>query len=154
VLEWLGRHADVCLGIALACYVTVALALDLPRGIIEVTGPRAYTRNVLHSLVAVFVLIPAVFGPQDRSFFRQFLRWRPVVYIGVVSYGVYLWHNTFLEQAREWAGFPLYNGSFAMLLTITMVWSVIFATASYYLVELPILRLKDRPLFRRAAPAS
>jgi peptidoglycan/LPS O-acetylase OafA/YrhL len=154
VLEWLGHHADVCLGIALACYVTVALALDLPRGIIEVTGPRAYTRNFLHSLVAVFVLIPAVFGPQDRSFFRHFLRWRPVVYVGVVSYGVYLWHNTFLEQAREWAGFPLYNGSFAMLLTITIVWSVIFATASYYLVELPILRLKDRPLFRRSPTPS
>ena len=38
---------------------------------------RAYARNFLHSLVAVFVLVPAVFGPQDRSLFRRFLRWRP-----------------------------------------------------------------------------
>ena len=147
MLEWFGRHADVCLAIAVGCYLIVAFGIDLPRGIVEVTGGRAYARNFLHALVALFVLVPAVFGPQDVSLFRRFLRWRPVVYLGVVSYGVYLWHNNFLEQARVWCGFPLFNGSFVMLLTITLSWSLVFATASYYLVELPILRLKDRPLF-------
>jgi len=153
VIEWLGRHADACLAIAVACYLAVALGLDLPRRIVEVSGGNAYARNFLHAFVAVFVLIPAVFGPQDKSWFRRFLRWRPVVYLGVVSYGVYLWHNNFLEQAQSWAGFPLFNGSFVMLLTITMSWSLLFASASYYLVELPILKLKDRPLFRRRVSA-
>jgi peptidoglycan/LPS O-acetylase OafA/YrhL len=95
-----------------------------------------------------------VFGPQDRSWFRRFLRWKPVVYLGVVSYGVYLWHNNFLEQAREWSKFPLFGGNFMMLLTITLAWSLVIATASYYLVELPILRRKDRPLFSRRASRS
>jgi peptidoglycan/LPS O-acetylase OafA/YrhL len=149
VLEWFGRHADVCLAIAIGCYLLVALGLGLPRQIIEVSGGRAYARNFLHGLVAVFVLIPAVFGPQDVSLFRRFLRWRPVVYLGVVSYGVYLWHNNFLEQAREWARSPVFNGSFVLLLTVTLAWSLLAATASYYLVELPILRLKDRRLFPR-----
>ncbi len=144
--EWAGRHANVCLLIALACYLVVALALDLPRLIIEVNGGRAYIRNLLHGLVALFVLLPAVFGPQDESLFRRFLRWRPVVYLGVVSYGVYLWHNDFLEQARLWAHYPLFGGNFAMLLTITMFWSVVVASLSYTFVEQPILRLKDRPL--------
>lgn len=153
VLEWFGRHADVCLAIAVACYLTVAFGIDLPRGIVEVTGGSAYARNFLHGLVAFFVLVPAAFGPQDVSLFRRFLRWQPVVYLGVVSYGVYLWHNNFLEQARVWCGFPLFKGSFVMLLTIALSWSLLFATASYYLVELPILRLKDRPLFPRRRPA-
>ncbi len=152
--EWLGRHADLCLAIAVACYLIVALGLNLPRRIVEVTGGRAYARNLLHSLVAVFVLIPAVFGPQDVSFFRRFLRWQPVVYLGVVSYGVYLWHNNFLEQAREWARFPVFNGSFVMLLTIALSWSLLLASLSYFLVELPILRLKDRPLFPRRHTAA
>ena len=154
VLEWLGRHADLCLAIAIGCYLIVALGLDLPRQIVEVSGGRAYARNFLHAFVAFFVLVPAVFGPQDVSLFRRFLRWRPVVYVGLVSYGVYLWHNNFLEQARIWCAFPLFGGNFVMLLTIAVSWSVLFATASYYLVELPILKLKDRPLFprRRIAP--
>ncbi|MDQ1533546.1 MAG: hypothetical protein QOF28_1307, partial [Actinomycetota bacterium] len=87
VFEWLGRHADVCLAIAIGCYLIVALGLDLPRQIVEVSGGRAYARNFLHAFVAFFVLVPAVFGPQDVSLFRRFLRWRPIVYVGLVSYG-------------------------------------------------------------------
>jgi len=148
-LDWLGRRADLCLAAAVGCFLVVALSLDLPRGLVEITGGRAYTRDVLLGMVAAFVVIPAVFGPQDQSFFRRFLQWRPVAYLGLVSYGVYLWHNNFLEQAREWAGFPLFHGSFAMLLTIAVAWAIVAASVSYFLVELPILRLKDRPLFPR-----
>jgi peptidoglycan/LPS O-acetylase OafA/YrhL len=148
-LEWLGRRADLCLAAAVGCFLVVALSLDLPRGLVEVTGGRAYTRDVLLGMIAAFVVIPAVFGPQDESRFRRFLQWRPVAYLGLVSYGVYLWHNNFLEQAREWAGFPLFHGSFAMLLTIAVAWAIVAASVSYFLVELPILRLKDRPLYPR-----
>jgi peptidoglycan/LPS O-acetylase OafA/YrhL len=153
-LEWLGRRADLCLAAAVGCFLVVALSLDLPRGLIEITGGRAYARDVLLGLIAAFVVIPAAFGPQDESFFRRFLQWRPVAYLGLVSYGVYLWHNDSLEQAREWAGFPLFHGSFAMLLTIAVAWAILVASVSYFVVELPILRFKDRPLLpsRRARP--
>jgi peptidoglycan/LPS O-acetylase OafA/YrhL len=153
LFEWFGRHADVCFLVAFACYLTVALGLDLPRRIVEVSGGRAYARNFLHGLVALFVLLPAVFGPQDTSLFRRFLRWRPVVYLGIVSYGVYLWHNNFLEQARIWCSYPVFNGNFLMLLTIALAWSLVFASASYYIVELPILRRKDRPFLTRRRDA-
>ena len=41
VLEWLGRHADVCFALAVGCFLVVALGLDLPRRVIEVSGGRA-----------------------------------------------------------------------------------------------------------------
>jgi len=41
-----------------------------------------------------------------------------------------------------------------MLLTIALSWSLLFATASYSLVELPILRLKDRSLLPRRRRAA
>jgi peptidoglycan/LPS O-acetylase OafA/YrhL len=154
LFEWFGRHADVCFLVALGCYLVVALTLHLPRLIIEVSGGRAYARNILNGLVALFVLLPAVFGPQDRSLFRRFLRWQPVVYLGIVSYGVYLWHNDFLEQARIWCNYPVFRGNFVMLLTITLTWSVAVASASYFWVEQPILRRKDQPLFRRRGAVS
>jgi peptidoglycan/LPS O-acetylase OafA/YrhL len=144
LFAWFGRHANVCFLVAVACYLVVALGLDLPRRIIEVSGGRAYARNFLHGLVAVFVLLPAVFGPQDESWFRRFLRWRPVAYVGIVSYGVYLWHNNFLEQARIWNHYPLFNGDYVMLFTIAFAWSIVVASASYFLVEQPIMRLKNR----------
>lgn len=154
VLDWLGRHADLCLTIALACFLFVTLCLDLPRLIVDVTGPRAYARSFLHSIGALFLVLPAVFGPQDVSLYRRFLRWRPVVYVGLVSYGAYLWHNNFLEQTREWAGFPVFNGSFILLLTVTFSLAVVVASASYFFIELPILKLRDRPLLPRRRPKS
>jgi peptidoglycan/LPS O-acetylase OafA/YrhL len=154
VCEWLGRHADLCFVAAVGCYLVVALTLHLPRLIIEVSGWRAYTRNLLNGLVAFFVLVPAVFGSQDVSLFRRFLRWQPVVYLGIVSYGVYLWHNDFLEQTRIWAHYPIFGGNFAMLLTVTLAWSIVVASASYFWIEQPILRRKDQPLLRwRSAPS-
>ena len=52
--------------------------------------------------------------------------------------------NDFLEQARKWLHYPLFNGNYAMLFTIAFAWSVLVASASYFAVEQPILRLKDR----------
>src|SRR5579884_851526 len=48
-------------------------------------------RQTLYGLFAFFLLLPAVFGPQDRSLVRRFLQCWPVAAIGVISYGVYLW---------------------------------------------------------------
>ncbi len=47
-------------------------------------------RQTLYGLFAFFVVLPAVFGPQDRGVVRGLLRARPVALLGVVSYGIYL----------------------------------------------------------------
>jgi peptidoglycan/LPS O-acetylase OafA/YrhL len=70
------------------------------------------------------------------------LNWRPVVFIGVLSYSIYIWQEIFLRPDRqEWyTGLPL-----ALLLLAA------FALASYYGVERPFLRLRRR--LERAGPA-
>jgi peptidoglycan/LPS O-acetylase OafA/YrhL len=153
-LEWLGRRGDLCLAGGIACFLIVALGMNLPRGVVDVTGGRAYVRDFFHSCGAGFLVLPAVFGPQDRSLFRRFLRLQPVVYVGLVSFGAYLWHNNFLEQARTWAGYPLFQGNFMLLFTVTFSLSVIAASISYFLVERPIFERRDRPFFTRRSAAA
>ena len=60
---------------------------------------------------------------------------RPLVYIGTLSYSLYLWQQTFLHRAEgaSYARFPLNVG-------LTFV----AALASYYFVEKPFLRLRER----------
>jgi peptidoglycan/LPS O-acetylase OafA/YrhL len=142
--EWAGRHANACFVLALGAFLVVALGLDLPRRIVEIGGIRAFARNLFLTLAALLLVLPAVFGPQEQSVFRRVLRCAPMMFVGIVSYGVYLWHNLFLEQARAWAHYPVFKGNFAMLFTMAFSWSVLVATVSYFLVEQPILRLKDR----------
>jgi len=56
---------------------------------------------------------------------------KPVAWLGKISYSLYLWQQVFVygERERPW---------YSVLLALAM------ATASYYLVEQPMLRLRER----------
>lgn len=64
----------------------------------------------------------------------KFLDWKPMVFLGTLSYSLYLWQMPFLNQFSRttWTAFPL-NVSLALLA----------AFASYKIVEQPFLKLKE-----------
>jgi peptidoglycan/LPS O-acetylase OafA/YrhL len=69
-------------------------------------------------------------GPVGR-----FLNARPIVWIGTLSYSIYLWHILFIlneGMPHQWV-FPL-----------NVVCALLAAIASYYLVERPFLSLRTR----------
>ena len=71
--------------------------------------------------------------PQDLA--GRFLNARPVAYIGVLSYSLYLWQQPFLNRhsSHPMAAFPL---------NVVFVFGA--AVASHYLIERPALRLRAR----------
>jgi peptidoglycan/LPS O-acetylase OafA/YrhL len=76
------------------------------------------------------------------------LEWRPLVGIGVVSYGVFLWHGPLILAFRDWGlTFPGQAGFLANLAIIGSV-TVLLSIVTYRLVEEPCLRRRARP--RRA----
>ena len=79
-----------------------------------------------------------------------FLRWKPVAYMGVVSYGMYMLNTLVLDCLK-----PVFSrlGPHHPLLQfpITVVCTVFVAGLSYRLLETPFLRLKER--FSRLRPA-
>jgi hypothetical protein len=85
--------------------------------------------------VAVAGLIAAVMQP-SRTALRLGLSLTPLVWIGRISYGLYLWHwpvNVYLTAARTGWGATQLN---VVRLAVTFG----FAIASYFLVEMPIRR--------------
>jgi len=58
----------------------------------------------------------------------------PFVWVGTISYSLYLWQQPFLNRwsSAPWAAFPL-----------NLALAVLFAAASYCLVEEPFLRLRE-----------
>jgi peptidoglycan/LPS O-acetylase OafA/YrhL len=60
---------------------------------------------------------------------------KPVVWLGVISYSLYLWHPIVIWGGAKFANLP--NAVGAAL-------AVVVATASYFLVERPFLRRKRR----------
>lgn len=60
---------------------------------------------------------------------------RPLVYIGTLSYSLYLWQQPFLDRTHttSWTAFPT-----------NLLLALLCALASFYLVECPVLRLRDQ----------
>jgi peptidoglycan/LPS O-acetylase OafA/YrhL len=63
------------------------------------------------------------------------LNWKPLMFIGTLSYSLYLWQNPFLlgDAGTLWNSFPL-----------NLVCTVAAALGSYFLIERPFLSLKER----------
>ena len=156
VLERIGRVDWLWWLLAALCFHAVSFWIGLPANLVLVLGGKAFAREFLYSLTALFLLLPAVFGPQGRGVVRRFLQLRPMVYLGMISYGIYLWHQAFIEKVHQWGGWakqPLPNGPFLETLIPALALTIVVASLSWYLVEAPLLRRKDRPLFSRRRPA-
>ncbi|HET9732662.1 MAG TPA: acyltransferase [Acidimicrobiales bacterium] len=110
---------------------------------------QALSRQELYGLFALLLLLPAVFGPQERGLIRAALRFKPVAWIGVASYGVYLWHQTFVDAAFRWTHKPLFQLPFPTLTGITIAGGVAAGGLSYVLWEQWFLKIKPR---RRREP--
>jgi peptidoglycan/LPS O-acetylase OafA/YrhL len=96
--------------------------------------------------VATAAMIVRLAVPPETALARRFVgvfSLAPVVWIGAISYGIYLWHViVFAVYKRAFDIHTLHErAAFAPLLLLTTLGA---ATLSYYVVEQPFLRLKDR----------
>lgn len=102
--------------------------------------------------LAFTALIVGLWRDRD-SLLTRFLRLGPLVYLGKISYGLYLYHlfvfapYDWLVEAAPWVA-RLPHDLVLLALTIAM------AMTSWHLVELPLNRLKDRLPFLRSRPAA
>jgi peptidoglycan/LPS O-acetylase OafA/YrhL len=144
--RWLNHRALPWCSWALAAAVfwAVAHVVNDP-SIIYIVEPHVnIERQELYGLFALLLLLPAVFGPQDQTLLRKFLRCWPVASLGVISYGIYLWHLNLIYEFLDWTGWHQGMVPFGVLAGGTFAVSVAFASASYFGLERPILRYKSR----------
>jgi peptidoglycan/LPS O-acetylase OafA/YrhL len=122
-------------------------------------GAEYWFRWFLFGVFAFFLLAPAMFGDQTKGRARRVLASRPLVFLGTVSLGFYLFHLALMTNIQDWlapGGNGAFYGSLPTIFALTFVASIAAASASYLLVERPFLRLKDRRLgsIWRREPAS
>ena len=109
-------------------------------------------RHALYAAVAFGLLFPAVVGEQSRGLVRRVLSLRWLAWLGLVSYGIYLWQTPVLAQLEKWNfGAHSVIHPWVWWSVGTLVWTTAIAALSYYLLERPILSL--RHVFDRRRPA-
>jgi peptidoglycan/LPS O-acetylase OafA/YrhL len=120
----------------------VAAGLLLPKG-----GAFPGVAALLPCVGAVLVIAAGADNRVSRA-----LSWRPVVFLGLISYSLYLWHWPVIVLARHWLGQALSPWQTAACAGLTLVASVL----SWRFVEQPFRNkraLTRRPLFAAAAVA-
>ncbi|HEX8204643.1 MAG TPA: acyltransferase [Solirubrobacteraceae bacterium] len=124
----------------------VSTQLDLPRGFFLVYNSWNYMgEHVLYALCCALLLLPAVFGGARGGWPRRLLATPALAWFGLVSYGVFLYHAPLLLELHDAGADGWLPGSGYTSLTLaTLAVATACAAASYYLVERPALRFKDR----------
>jgi len=89
--------------------------------------------------VGIFLVVVVLYPPK---FVLLILRFRPLVWIGRISYGIYLWHWVvyWFIWARKAQSLPPSTEQLAVM----VVFSLLLPTLSYHFVEKPFLRWKKR----------
>ena len=104
---------------------------------------REWTLPVV-SLTVPFLILHLAFG---QGHLVQFFSSRILVHLGVLSYGLYLWHYMVLSAL----GMLGYKHGGTMTL-IAAVLTYVAAWLSFRFMESPILKLKDKIIVRKSAP--
>jgi peptidoglycan/LPS O-acetylase OafA/YrhL len=110
--------------------------------------PLDLTR-LLTALATALVIAGIVLQPEGRT--ARVLGWSPLAYVGLVSYGLYLWHPVVFHIFEEHVHLSTFRDK-AMWAPAMLGVTALLTVGSYYLVETPFNRLKDRlPRGRRLA---
>lgn len=113
---------------------------------LENAFPGKYIRTVgapLDGLLIMWLLLWTVRQPSTP--FARWLNWRPVAWVGVLSYSLYLWQTIFLHDSNE----QIFDIPYHLPILASIVLVFVAACISFYFVEQPVLRLRDR--FLRSA---
>jgi peptidoglycan/LPS O-acetylase OafA/YrhL len=108
----------------------------------------AYLAKVLLSsvvsILSFFILARLISSVNRNSFAYKFLTFKSLVFIGKISYGIYLYHNIVYRLVDSFIFH--YHISINPLLTLLVQISITFliAAVSWHLIEKPVLRLKDK----------
>jgi peptidoglycan/LPS O-acetylase OafA/YrhL len=129
--------------------LALPLGLCVPFAVARLDAARMYYFGLALFACAVAGLILGLATDQIAS---PILEWRPLVWIGARSYGLYLWHipvhdTLSLFGVRNWPLLP----AAALYMSV----SLLLAAASFHCIEAPALSLKRRlaPSRRRALAA-
>jgi peptidoglycan/LPS O-acetylase OafA/YrhL len=114
---------------------------------------KALALHLLRGAAAVCLVLPAAFPPVRAAFPHRVLATPVLARLGVISYGIYLWHDPLVPELRDhfhqYVGIAPTGlfGTLALLFAVVVV-TVVCATFSYVVIERPALRLKE-PRSRR-----
>jgi peptidoglycan/LPS O-acetylase OafA/YrhL len=149
--SWAGSPGT-CWALAVMCYLITTLPVGNPRTLAPALYWQWTVQHCLYGVTAFFIMLPLTMGSHPRidavlgSWFARFA--------GNISYGVYLWHVPLMPRVQSALGFKEFDGHFEVLLVVTLLSGTAAASASWFILERPLLRRYSSVSWRRAEPST
>jgi peptidoglycan/LPS O-acetylase OafA/YrhL len=134
---WLGAGALTVLSIPLLSGRTYLLDPGT-------VTPLAYALDfLLQGAIAALIVAPAIVPGTDARGIglpRRFLAMPVLCWLGTISYGIYLWHVPIMIELLKLGLFNLPGSQTVNLFVAALILSIAIASASWYLMEKPLLK--------------
>jgi peptidoglycan/LPS O-acetylase OafA/YrhL len=150
----LGASAIPWFAVAAFAYWIICDRLGInPTQAVFITSTQQWDQHLWQTVVSACVVAPAVFVPHGRSWSLRVIGCRPLAYIGMLSYGIYLWHYAVIEWLVRRIGCnpatlnvcpSTVHHSFVKVSLAAIPLSIAAGAASWYLVERPAIRIAHR----------
>jgi len=149
VVREVANSGVICWSLAGLCYFTLMMApVESPaHALLSNSTALVLLRFGLNGLAAFFFLLPLILGDRQDSPIKRGLSWLVPMYLGTVSYGIFLWHPIWLSLLGDPNRVGA-NWSFWPMLVAVLTLTILSASASYYLIERPAMALRE-PRARR-----
>ncbi len=105
-------------------------------------------RFFFQGLAAFFFLLPATLARNDGPAIRS-LRSRPLLFLGTISYGIYLWHPVVMLWVEGLADQTSARARLVVLTIATLALTIPIAAVSYFSFELPLTGVYSRAAQRK-----
>jgi peptidoglycan/LPS O-acetylase OafA/YrhL len=140
--RWLQKHPGPPIVLAAALYAISCVVMnDSPLAFPLVGALEFVLQYLLVGVVAALVLLPAIFGWNGGGWWRGFLAHRTTTWLGLISYGIFLWQIPVVIGLVDIGVLDLSpSHPFPVLLLTTAALTIACAAVSYYALELPLMR--------------
>jgi len=146
--RWIATHPGLWWLIGGVLYLLTAVLFLGPGPSLNfpTSGRNQYLLQVvIFGLIPLLVLLPAIFGSEGAGVVRRTLRHPALVWLGLISYGIFLWHFPVLGVLSDlgaigwvpWLQFPVVS-------VLTLLGTIVCASGSFYLIERPLMRWSRR----------
>jgi peptidoglycan/LPS O-acetylase OafA/YrhL len=125
VLQPMGvrAYALACLPLAVACYFIVSTPIAGEPTTSPAELREALFKAAFYAVIATLAVAPLALG--DDGLYAKFLASRPMVFLGEISYEIFLIHLVVMELVMvEIVHWHIYTGNVATLFVITLVVTV------------------------------
>ena len=105
-------------------------------------GP--FLKHSLYGMFALLLLAPGILNPTAHGRWHRAFGSPIARFLGLISYGIFLWNQVLLSLIIPAIGIRPFSGNFVLVWFLTVVATVLVATASFYLLERPLQRWSHR----------